>query len=56
MGLTSTKKTSVMCAAWNTVITTLLLDVWEVGGGGRGGEGGKEEGRRSRGDKNCMSL
>ena len=32
-----TKKTSTMCAAWNTIITMLLLGVWEVEGGGRGG-------------------
>ena len=52
-----TMKTSMMCAAWNTVITMLLLDVWEVEGGewrwrveevevgvrrrGRGGKGRK---------------
>jgi len=31
-----TKKTSMRCAAWNTVITMLLLCVWEVElGGGR---------------------
>jgi len=25
-----TKKTRTMCAAWNTVLTMLLLGVWEV--------------------------
>ena len=47
-----TKNTSMMCAAWNTVITMLLLDVWEVwevGGGGGGGGGGEEVGRRRGG-------
>ena len=50
-----TKKTRMMCAAWNTVIIMLLLGVWEVGGGGGGGKEEGEEQRRAS-DKNCMSL
>ena len=52
----------MMCAAWNTVITMLLLGVWEVevGGGDGGGGGGECERwrwgvrRRGRGGKEEM--
>ena len=44
-----TNKTRMMCAAWNTVIITLLLGVWEVGGGGGGGKEEGEEVGRGRG-------
>ena len=54
-----TKKTNMMCATWNTVITMLLLGVWEVEVEVEGGEmewrvgeaevGGEEERERREG-------
>ena len=44
-----TKKTSMMCATWNTVTTMLLLGVWEVEVGGGGEE--ERERREGRGER-----
>ena len=54
----------MMCAAWNTIITMLLLGVWEVEGGGRGGGrrwrmwevevGGEEERERREGKEEMV--
>jgi len=55
-----TKKTSMMCAAWNTVLTMLLLGVWEVevwrvGEVEVGGEEERER-REGRGEMECEFI